>query len=66
MPSADPLADPRADPGVAVAVVCVDFGSTFTKALLVDLVRGEVVADDLEPLPERANHSNLSRSRIAA
>ena len=46
MPSADPLADPRADPGVAVAVavVCVDFGSTFTKASLVDLTSARVVA----------------------
>jgi uncharacterized protein (TIGR01319 family) len=32
-----------ADPGAAVAV-CVDFGSTFTKALLVDLATGAVLA----------------------
>jgi uncharacterized protein (TIGR01319 family) len=31
-------------PSPEAAVVCVDFGSTFTKALLVDLAEGQVVA----------------------
>ena len=45
MPSADP-AHParRAPPAGPDPVVCVDFGSTFTKALLVDLATGAVVA----------------------
>ncbi len=34
---------PSADPGADLAV-CVDFGSTFTKALLVDLSAGQVLA----------------------
>ena len=32
-----------------VAVVCVDFGSTFTKAALVDLERGAIVASSSHP-----------------
>jgi uncharacterized protein (TIGR01319 family) len=40
------LADPSTGPQVAV---CVDFGSTFTKALLVDLREGSVVAGAEHP-----------------
>lgn len=39
---------PSADPSTSLAV-CVDFGSTFTKALLVDLDRGAVVATAEHP-----------------
>jgi uncharacterized protein (TIGR01319 family) len=41
VPSADPRAENGAEDG---AVVCVDFGSTFTKAALVDLAEGRIVA----------------------
>ena len=40
MPSADPTAD---------VAVCVDFGSTFTKAALVDLAEGRIVASASHP-----------------
>jgi uncharacterized protein (TIGR01319 family) len=36
-------------PSVADAVVCVDFGSTFTKAALVDLAEGRIVASASHP-----------------
>ncbi|MEP7092260.1 MAG: glutamate mutase L, partial [Nocardioidaceae bacterium] len=38
-----------ADPRVGGSVVCVDFGSTFTKALLVDLVTGHPLASADHP-----------------
>ncbi|MGZ4498282.1 MAG: glutamate mutase L [Nocardioides sp.] len=43
MPSADGAADGAADEAADVAV-CVDFGSTFTKAALVDLAAGRILA----------------------
>ncbi|MGZ6754788.1 MAG: glutamate mutase L, partial [Nocardioides sp.] len=43
MPSADRAADGAAD-GAADVAVCVDFGSTFTKAALVDLAAGRILA----------------------
>ena len=42
------MPSPSADPG-AGTVVCVDFGSTFTKAGLVDLARGRIVAAASHP-----------------
>jgi uncharacterized protein (TIGR01319 family) len=36
-------------PSVADAAVCVDFGSTFTKAALVDLAEGRIVASASHP-----------------
>lgn len=42
------MPSPSADPG-AGTVVCVDFGSTFTKAGLVDLARGRIVAGASHP-----------------
>ena len=41
------MSGPGAAPGSAV--VCVDFGSTFTKAALVDLERGAIVAAASHP-----------------
>lgn len=45
MPSAEPVSHPP-EPAV---VVCVDFGSTFTKATLVDLSEGRIVASAGHP-----------------
>lgn len=43
------------------AVVCVDFGSTFTKAALVDLATGDLLATASHPttLPDRAGHGDV-------
>jgi uncharacterized protein (TIGR01319 family) len=45
-PVVEPLVEPGETPPLAV---CVDFGSTFTKALLVDLAAGAVVATAEHP-----------------
>ncbi len=45
MPSADPSVEPGSSvEPVETTALCVDIGSTFTKALLVDLAAGEIVA----------------------
>ena len=51
MPSADQpaRAGQRTSPGHVACVVCVDFGSTFTKAALVDLTEGRIVASASHP-----------------
>ncbi|MDR7252501.1 uncharacterized protein (TIGR01319 family) [Nocardioides sp. BE266] len=43
------------------AVVCVDFGSTFTKAALVDLATGDLLATASHPttLPDGAGHGDV-------
>ncbi|GAA1449050.1 methylaspartate mutase accessory protein GlmL [Mycobacterium cookii] len=45
----------------ATAVVCVDFGSTFTKAALVDLVTGDLLASASHPttLPDAAGDGDV-------
>ena len=48
MPSADP-ADDAGHRAHAHHVVCVDFGSTFTKAALVDLTEGRIAASASHP-----------------
>jgi len=43
------LAEPRTEPRTAEPVACVDFGSTFTKAVLVDAATGELLAAASHP-----------------